>query len=132
MGTSKETRRQLTPKELEGIKDRLLKRKRALWREVVRDLEKDAGDEYQDLVQTMKDEGDVALAELRESTLFSLIEIKAKELEMIESALTNMERGEYGRCMDCGRWIRFARLQVMPHALRCTACQEKWERFPAE
>ena len=114
------------------MKGRLLKRKQALWREVVRDLEKDAGEEYQDLVQTMKDEGDVALAELRESTLFSLIEIKAKELEMIESALSNMERGEYGRCMDCGRWIRFVRLRVMPHALRCTACQEKWERFPTE
>jgi DnaK suppressor protein len=116
------------PEELRDIKNRLLKSKQEIWRELVEDLEKDAGEEYQDLVQTVKDEGDASLAELRESTLFSLIEMKAQELEMIEGALRRVESGEYGRCLDCGHWIRDDRLQALPHAVRCRACQEKWEK----
>jgi DnaK suppressor protein len=114
--------------QLQAVREKLLQRKKDLWREVIETLGKYAGEEYQDLIQTLKDEGDVALAELRESTTFSLIELKAQELEMIEDSLSRVEKGAYGRCTDCGRWISPARLEIMPHALRCRDCQGKWEK----
>ncbi len=126
--TQKTKIRALTPKELEAVKEKLIRRKKALWQEVLESLEKNAGEEYQALLQTIKDEGDVALAEVREATTFSLVELKAQELEMIEDSLSKIEKGTYGRCSDCGRWISPARLEIMPHALRCRDCQGKWEK----
>jgi DnaK suppressor protein len=128
--TQKTKIRALTPKELEVVKEKLVRRKKALWQEVLEGLEKNAGEEYQDLLQTIKDEGDIAiaLAEVREVTTFSLVELKVQELEMIEDSLSRIEKGTYGRCSDCGRWICPARLEIMLHALRCRDCQGKWEK----
>jgi DnaK suppressor protein len=126
--TQKTKIRALTPKELEVVKEKLVQRKKALWQEVLESLEKNAGEEYQDLLQTTKDEGDIALAEVREATTFSLVELKVQELEMIEDSLSRIEKGTYGRCSDCGRWISPARLEIMLHALRCRDCQGKWEK----
>jgi len=81
------------------------------------------------LIQMAKDGGDRGLAELRESTIFSLIELKVEEIETIEEALQRIEAGKYGRCRDCSRWIRPARLQVRPYAVRCRSCQENQEKM---
>jgi DnaK suppressor protein len=107
----------------------LLERKRQLWDEIDDDIDEDVGEEHQELIQTAKDEGDRGFAELRESTIFSLIKLKAKEIEKIEAALQRIDNGKYGRCRDCSRWIRPARLQVQPYAVRCRACQEKREKL---
>ncbi|QJA05903.1 hypothetical protein FVE67_03420 [Thermosulfurimonas marina] len=51
--------------------------------------------------------------------------------ERIRQALARMERGEYGRCVDCGQWLRLKRLETVPWAERCRACQERWEMLSA-
>ena len=57
----------------------------------------------------------------------------AAELRDIRAALTRMDEGSYGICADCGTDIPLARLKVQPAALRCIACQERYEaRHPAE
>jgi RNA polymerase-binding transcription factor DksA len=119
-------RRPLSGEELEGIKEILFSRKEELWQEIVSDLEEDARDEH--LIQTIKDEGDASLEELRETTVFSLVKLKYEELQSIEQALARIDQGKYGRCQDCRRWIRPARLEIMPHAIRCRRCQDKRER----
>jgi DnaK suppressor protein len=124
----KDKRRSLTAEELKVIRDKLLLKKEELWREILEDIEEDVGEEHQDLVQVVRDQGDDALAELRESTVFTLIEMKHKELQSIEQALIRIDKGGYGRCKSCGGWIRPARLEVMPHAVRCRACQQKLEK----
>ncbi|MBA2847837.1 TraR/DksA family transcriptional regulator [Thermosulfuriphilus ammonigenes] len=127
--SDKNKRRPLTPEELEELKERLLERKKALWREVVETLEREGKEAYQDLIQTVKDEQDLALADIQEETLLSLLEPKVRELEEIEQALIRMEQGEYGRCIDCGRWIRPARLEIIPWVARCRDCKERWEKL---
>ena len=52
-------------------------------------------------------------------------------LQEIEEALKRFETGDYGRCIDCGVWIRIKRLETLPWAKRCRACQEKWEMLEA-
>jgi DnaK suppressor protein len=128
MAEKNRKRRQLSKKELEGVKGNLLNKKRKLWHEISEDIQVDASEEYQDLLQTIsKDPGDKALAELRESTIFSYVELKAEEIQAIEEALLRIDSGEYGRCQDCDRRIRPARLEIMPYAVRCHDCQSKWE-----
>lgn len=48
-------------------------------------------------------------------------------IEQIDAALERMRTGIYGLCSDCGEPIAPARLQSMPQALRCLACQDKAE-----
>ena len=116
----------MSGEELEGIKENLFSRKEELWQEIITALEDDARDEH--LIQTIRDEGDAALEELRESTVFSLVRLKYEELQSIEQALARIDQGKYGRCQDCRRWIRPARLEIMPYAIRCRKCQDKRER----
>ena len=99
-----------------------------MWQEILEDLEKHAKEDYQDFIQTMKDEGDVALADLREGTIFSLVQVRYRDLEQIDYTLSRIDKGQYGQCVDCGRWISPKRLEVMPHALRCRDCQAKSEK----
>jgi DnaK suppressor protein len=123
-----EAQKTLSNEEIDVLKDAFIQRKKALWQEIRGVLEREVREGHQDLMQTIKDEGDLALAELRESTLFRLIEMKAKELEDIERSLVRMEDGEYGRCIDCGQSINPARLEIMPHANRCRDCSQRWEK----
>ena len=129
MTAKNQERRRLTDKELENIKKGLLERKRQLWDEISDDIDEDVREEHHELIQMAKDGGDRGLAELRESTIFSLIELKVEEIETIEEALQRIEAGKYGRCRDCSRWIRPARLQVRPYAVRCRSCQENQEKM---
>ncbi len=46
-----------------------------------------------------------------------------QQREQVRSALSRIERGEYGECLRCGEPIGFARLSVRPEALVCLACQ---------
>jgi DnaK suppressor protein len=128
MSTKKQERRRLSDNELATIKNGLLGRKRQVWNEINDDIDEDVREEHQDLIQAARDGGDHGLAELRQSTVYSLIEMKVKEIESIEEALLRIEAGKYGRCRDCSRWIKPARLEVQPFAVRCRNCQAKREK----
>lgn len=47
-------------------------------------------------------------------------------------ALTRLDAGAYGICVDCSERIPAARLKAKPEAIRCVGCQEEHEgRFAA-
>lgn len=54
------------------------------------------------------------MEELRESTAFSLIDVKHNEITMIEEALQRIEGGEYGRCIG----VSIVRDGSRPHGSR--------------
>ena len=122
-------KRPLTKEELEQVKKRLLERKKELLNEIADILEKEAKEEYQELIEVIREEGDIASAELQESTILALAEMRAKEVEQIDAAIERIENGQYGVCIDCGDWITPARLEALPYALRCKECQEKMEKL---
>jgi DnaK suppressor protein len=47
-----------------------------------------------------------------------------QELADIGLALQRLDHDAYGVCIDCGADIPLARLEVMPQALRCLACEQ--------
>ncbi|MFW6081426.1 MAG: TraR/DksA family transcriptional regulator [Desulfosalsimonas sp.] len=129
MTGNKKTRRQMTGEELRAVRQSLLERKKVVWNEIMHELEHNAGQANRNAVDTILESGDKALEELFQSSLFYMVELKARELEDIEAAINRIDSGEYGRCSVCGRWIRPARLEVMPYSIRCRRCQEEHERI---
>ncbi len=122
-------RRPITPEERGVIRQNLIDRKTRLWNEILHDMDREAKQKHQDIVDLMRENGDRALEELRENNALAFVRKKANELDQIEEALKRMESGDYGRCMDCGRWIRPARLEIRPFAIRCIKCKEQKEKF---
>ena len=50
-------------------------------------------------------------------------------LKALEEALELIEKGEYGRCMECGELIAPKRLEAMPAAKLCIVCQSNKEKL---
>ena len=59
---------------------------------------------------------------------FAVADRRAEMLAQIDLALKKLEEGNYGRCEACEEEINAARLRAHPFAVRCTRCQEIWER----
>jgi RNA polymerase-binding transcription factor DksA len=47
------------------------------------------------------------------------------QLSVVDRAIAKVSEGSYGRCDDCGEPIEGARLDALPTAVRCLACQTK-------
>jgi uncharacterized protein (DUF302 family)/RNA polymerase-binding transcription factor DksA len=54
------------------------------------------------------------------------------ELAAVDAALTRIDLGSYGSCIDCGQAIEAARLETTPEASRCLSCQERIEKRTAK
>jgi RNA polymerase-binding protein DksA len=63
----------------------------------------------------------------REKT-FLFASREGKFLNHLEDALQRIERGEYGKCTDCGLLIERERLEAVPHAKQCIRCKLKQTR----
>jgi DnaK suppressor protein len=59
---------------------------------------------------------------------YALAEHELAELADIDAALARIAAGDYGLCVACGAEIGAARLQALPEAARCIACQQNVER----
>ncbi len=44
------------------------------------------------------------------------------------AALTRVDQGSYGRCVDCGHPVPDPRLEARPATPRCVPCQSKLDR----
>jgi len=50
-------------------------------------------------------------------------------LTLVENALQRIEDGTYGLCQQCGKEIPAKRLEALPWAERCVACEAQVERM---
>ena len=41
----------------------------------------------------------------------------------LEDALQRIDKGEYGKCSECGKVIEKERLEAVPHARQCLQCK---------
>ena len=51
-----------------------------------------------------------------------------KELTEVRGALERLDKGSFGKCIDCGKEISAARLAAIPWTERCIEDQEKYDR----
>ena len=50
-----------------------------------------------------------------------------RKLKLIDAAIARLDRGEFGVCEECGDTISPKRLQVIPWAAYCIACQDQFD-----
>ncbi len=123
------TRRPLSREEIKEFKEILLKKKEELWEEIRNDLRNEVSEEYQQLINDVNDEEDLAQFDLQEEIILGILESRKKELEAISQALWRIDHNEYGKCLKCGRWICIERLKVRPQAAFCLECKEEIEKI---
>lgn len=121
-------------KDIGRIRELLQKRRRDLLRTALA-----ARDEVEALKAADRDPEfeENAQVELADYTLSSLMESQRRELMQIDAALTRIDQGAFGECMDCGIEIPLERLAALPFAIRCEECatdheQRTRDRTPME
>ena len=109
------------------IEQVLLEKRRQLGQEVAR-LENEAresgGDEVEDSIDM------VTSAEAKAGS-FAVSTRERETLQEIDDALLRLNKGTYGKCVDCGRPIEAARLEAVPWTRYCLADQEEHDREQA-
>jgi DnaK suppressor protein len=111
-------------KERQHFRELLLKKRQDLMRAYT--ISK--GDSQSDLDNGTEDYVDYAVNSYAREFLLSLTELDRKQLLLVEDALARIDRGEYGRCQQCGEEIAPKRLEVQPWARHCVRCQELEEQ----
>jgi len=86
---------------------------------------------YIELAGSVHDEGDEAVANELIETGDALMERHLQELRAISTARERLESGVIDLCDGCGGEIGLKRLLVYPVALRCVACQDRYEKTHA-
>jgi DnaK suppressor protein len=111
----------LTKKQLNTLKSKLLSDKESLvFSEKDTDLSLSKPEGSDEVEQSITDYTNSHLLRFRNREAFY-----AKK---IEKALKKFDLDEYGKCSDCGSWIKFERLMARPTAELCIFCKEEAER----
>ena len=71
------------------------------------------------------DEGDLSQQSHEEWIFLNRNTLEVKLLRQVQDALRRIEQGTYGVCPECEEPISVKRLQAVPWAKFCVACQER-------
>ena len=114
--------------KVEKFRQRLLAKLRELLTGVhgsnVKSLES-GSDEIQDIA-------DQASNAYTKEFLLSIGDTERRMLKQVDEALHKIRQDTYGLCEACGELIGERRLEALPFARLCIACQEEEERAKAE
>jgi DnaK suppressor protein len=103
----------------EGLRQLLLRQRE----ETMARVRSIANNQTSEGLSTPGDEMDVARSLADVETHASLIENAENKVRRIDSALAQLEVGDYGICANCGEEIPLARLEAVPFAIYCVDCQ---------
>ena len=102
-------------------------RRTVLAREIGAGVAKRAGERDGNVPDT----AEIAADDVARDVNLAEVERDVAELEAIDAALTRLDGGTYGHCLDCGTGIEPARLASSPEVARCLPCQKKKEKKAA-
>ena len=74
------------------------------------------------------DIADRATSAFQREFSFSLTESENRVLRLVYEALARLDKGTYGKCVNCQQPIEDARLKAIPWARHCIACEELHDR----
>ncbi len=117
--------------DLERLKRLLLEKRKALFEELsamntkMGETIKESTGDLSSYSYHMADQGTDAME--REMT-FMLSSKSGRFLYHIDEALRRIEKGDYGKCVNCGKQISYDRLKAVPHARFCIECKSAEEK----
>ena len=115
-----------TPRQA-ALKKILLAKRAALIQQMQAKLGQSLTDEQQRRLEAAMDTGDQALVDLDREMGISLQEMRNRERQMIDEALSSLDEGTYGHCAECDVEISEKRLEALPFARYCIECQSQIE-----
>ena len=74
------------------------------------------------------DDNDMASSYENIYLVMSMLTHEQNRLAQIQQCAGLLEVLPDARCVDCGEPIAAQRLKAVPYAIRCTCCQEEWEK----
>lgn len=77
--------------------------------------------------QSVHDHGEEAAADLETGINLAHVSRHLKEVRECQAALSRLENGTYGICVDCGEEVELNRLAANPVSARCLSCQAQLE-----
>lgn len=89
------------------------------------DTPKDSSDDLSSYPYHIADQGTDTEERERESIMATA---SGETLYLIDQALRKVHSGKYGVCEKCGEKIGEERLEALPYAILCIACQEEEEK----
>jgi len=114
----------LSKKILEGYKKRLLDKKKGVTEAYMKN--KNYGRLTED--EGTQDLADKASSAYTKEFLYSLSNTDREILQQVDEALVRIAKGTYGVCVECQKELNKKRLEAVPWASHCVACQEKIEK----
>ena len=117
--------------DLDRLKKLLLEKRQALFEELsamntkLGETIRESTGDLSSYSYHMADQGTDAME--REMT-FMLSSKSGRFLYHIDEALRRIEKGDYGKCVGCGKQISYARLKAVPHARFCIECKSAEEK----
>jgi RNA polymerase-binding protein DksA len=121
----------LTKKDIKHYEERLLEERKKLLGQIgylERTLNQTQRDSAGDLSAYSFHMADMGTDAMEREKTFLFASAEGRLLYSVDQALRRLYRNEYGVCESCGKEIGKARLEAIPHASLCVACQEKQER----
>lgn len=119
--------------DTERFRDLLLERRRSV-RDALEHLhQENHGSPQEQMGELVSGSADQHMADTATETVgreidYTLEETDARLLAAIDQALTRIDAGTYGVCVNCGAQIAPERLEAMPWATLCIDCKRKEER----
>jgi DnaK suppressor protein len=113
--------------KLERFKQRLESKRRELM-SGVRGSNVSSMETSADAIQDIADQASSAYTK---EFLLSIGDQERRMLKQVDDALEKIRRETYGLCEGCGEAIAERRLEALPFAKLCIACQEEEERAKA-
>lgn len=111
-------------KRLEYFKKKLLAKREELLRTIARTEQEGRSADDDPTV----DLADKAANSYTKEFLFGQTDNDRLTLQLVNEALLRIEAGTYGQCLDCEEDMQQRRLEAVPWARFCRACQEKREQ----
>jgi RNA polymerase-binding transcription factor len=111
-------------KRLEGYQKKLLARREELIKSIARTEEEGRMADDDPTV----DLADKAANSYTKEFLFGQTNTERTTLQLVDQALERIKKNTYGVCESCESELQQKRLDAVPWARHCTACQEKQEQ----
>ena len=124
MPTSAARPPKLSKKELERYRRLLEAKKNSL----SADLAKTRDAEEETTEESTQDIADKAVSSYTREFLYSLSDADRNTLLQIDEALSRIEEGTFGTCVNCGSPMAEKRLNAVPWTPYCIDCQELSEK----
>ncbi len=115
-----------TRQELDGFRKIILEKKKEILHELetLRDSMMDSTTgEYASESSTYSTHMEQGTDAMEREKTFLFASREGKFLNHLEDALQRIDKGDYGRCSECGKLIEKERLEAVPHAQQCLQCK---------